>query len=186
MGNYEAWSKDGKYGLRVPSRIMKKMQHLCKKANNVEVGGILVGYYNRRHDCAIVTNCSGPPRDSECGKSFFYRGIQDLQHWLIRSWNLRQRRYYLGEWHFHPSANPTPSSVDMKQMKSNAESKSYRCPEPVLFVIGGNPDKNYACVSFVYIKERGMIELYKQWENRRTSHSCCSKEGQAGSKKENT
>ena len=165
-GNYEAWSKDSKYGLRVPFEILKKMQHLCKKAHDVEVGGILIGYYNRCHDCAIVTDCSGPPRDSECGKSFFYRGIQGLQNWLIRLWNLRQRRYYLGEWHFHPNANPTPSSVDIDQMKSNSEKESYSCPEPVSLILGGDPNKDCACRSFVYVKEKGIIELHEQWENR--------------------
>ena len=165
MGNYEAWSKDSKYGLRVPFRILKKMQHLCKKVNNVEVGGILVGYYNRRHDCAIVTGYSGPPKDSECGKSFFYRGVHGLQLWLIRLWNLRRQRYYLGEWHFHPFSNPAPSSTDTEQMKTHAENKSYSCPEPIMFIIGGDPNTNCTYRAFVYVKEKGTIELFRRWED---------------------
>lgn len=165
MGNYEAWSGDGRYGMRMPFKILQKMAHLCKKVKNVETGGILVGYYNRRHNCAIVTESSAPPEDSESGKSFFYRGIKGLQQWLARLWQFRRRRYYLGEWHFHPNSNPTPSNVDIQQIKSNAENRRYACPEPIMFIIGGGLDADWAYKSFVYIRDKGLIELFRGWEN---------------------
>ncbi|MFA5240536.1 MAG: Mov34/MPN/PAD-1 family protein [Phycisphaerae bacterium] len=163
-GNYEAWSKDKKYGLRIPSEVLQKMLSFCQKAGNMETGGILVGYYNRHHDCAIITDCSNPPRDSKCGENYFYRGVHGLQKWLIRLWHLGQQMYYLGEWHFHPFANPNPSDIDIKQLRSNAGNKSYNCPEPVIFIIGGNPNNKWLCKPLVYIRDKEAIELFKQWE----------------------
>ena len=108
-GNYEAWSRDGKYGLRIPFEVLQKMLSFCQKVGNLETGGILVGYYNRCHDCAIVIDCSKPPQDSKLERYNFYRGIKGLQKWLNKLWNLGRRRYYLGEWHFHPFTDPKPS-----------------------------------------------------------------------------
>ena len=76
MDNYEAWSEDKKYGLRISEKIVKKILGFCVKAGNKETGGILVGYYNQHHDCAIVTDCSSPPIDSQHEKDRFYRGIR--------------------------------------------------------------------------------------------------------------
>lgn len=163
--NYEAWSEDVKYGLRIPSQVLQKMLNFCREVEGIESGGIMVGYYNHQHDCAIVIDCSGPPKDSKRGKNFFHRGIHCLQNWIDKLWQLRQRRYYLGEWHFHPLSNPSPSITDTKQMKINAEDKSYSCPEPILFIIGGDPNTNCDCSAFVYAKGKGTIELLKRWEN---------------------
>jgi integrative and conjugative element protein (TIGR02256 family) len=160
-GNYEAWSEDTKFGLRIPSHILQKMLNLCREKESVECGGILVGYYNRKHDCAIVIDCSGPPKDSTRGKNFFHRGIHGLQKWIDKLWKLGHRRYYLGEWHFHPFGNPDPSDVDEKQIKENSENKSYHCPEPIMFIIGGDPNNNWSCRTLLYLKGKGLIELYK-------------------------
>ena len=165
MGNYEAWSEDKRYGLRIPNGIMQRILHCCKKVGDVETGGILVGYYNRRYDCAIVTDSSKAPQDSKREKRTFYRGVKGLQKWLNQLWILRKKRYYLGEWHFHPFAIPGLSGIDINQIKSNSESNSYHCPEPVLFIVGGDPNTEWSCKSFVYVKEKGSIELIEQWES---------------------
>lgn len=167
MGNYEAWTEDNRFGLRIPSKVVGRVLSLCTLAQNIETGGILVGYYNRPHDCAIVTDCSGAPKDSRGGQNFFYRGVHGLQRWLASLWNLGQRRYYLGEWHFHPFAKPDPSNTDLTQMRINAEDKSYHCPEILMFIIGGDPKAKWTCRSFVYSRRDGLIELVKGWEGNR-------------------
>lgn len=158
-GNYEAWSEDAKYGLRIPSQVLQKMLDFCREDQGIESGGIIVGYYNRQHDCSIVIDCSGPPKDSKHGKNFFHRGIHGLQKWINKLWKLGQRRYYLGEWHFHPFGATEPSSVDLLQTKENSESKLYQCPEPIIFILGGSPDRDWTCKSFVYVRNKGLIEL---------------------------
>lgn len=164
MGNYEAWSENQICGLRISDTIMQKMLSLCNDAGNVETGGVLVGYYNRGHDCAIVTDVSKASQDSKQYRNTFYRGIKGLQRWLNTLWNRGRKRYYLGEWHFHPFANPTPSKTDIEQLQENANNKSYHCPEPILFIIGGDPNNKWSCKSLVYMEGK-ISELFKQWEN---------------------
>lgn len=165
MGNYEAWSKDGSYGIRIPSRVLQQILSLSQRAGDVETGGILVGYYTRKHDCAIVTMSSSAPPDSRSGKCSFYRGVQGLQKWLTTLWNLGRRRYYLGEWHFHPAGHPRPSGTDIAQTRRNAEDKSYNCPEPIMLIVGGDPSDGWEIGCFVYVNGRGMLELTRRWED---------------------
>ena len=160
-GNYEAWTRNGHYGLRIPSKVVHKMLDLCRESNNIETGGILVGYYSRSRDCAIVTDCSNAPKDSRRGKRFFYRGVYGLQRWLSSLWKLGQRRYYLGEWHFHPFAPADPSVIDLKQMKEDAKDKSYNCPEVLMFIIGGDPANEWTCHSFMYSQREGLLEFIR-------------------------
>lgn len=163
--NYEAWSPCHRYGLRISAQVLQKTLTFCKNNCEFETGGIMVGYYNRRHDCAIVTDCSGPPRDSTCRRTYFRRGIEGLQRWINRLWYLKERRYYLGEWHFHQFAKPNPSSTDICQIISNAENRSYKSPEVIMFIIGGDPKTKWSCRSFVYSRQVGLIELVKGWEH---------------------
>lgn len=110
----------------------------CRRSAPEETGGILVGFYTGALDCAVVTGASERPPDSESGRTWFVRGTVGLQRWLDRLWRRSRRRYYLGEWHFHPGGDPEPSLTDAKQMGEIAGNASYRCPEPVLLLVGGS------------------------------------------------
>jgi integrative and conjugative element protein (TIGR02256 family) len=109
----------------------------CRGFAPAETGGILVGYYNDALSCAVVTDASERPLDSKSGRNWLVRGTAGLQGWLDRLWCNNKRRYYLGEWHFHPGGVPEPSPTDTKQMGTIARSPSYKCPEPVL-LLGGS------------------------------------------------
>ncbi len=157
--NYEAWSDDAKYGVRIGGTELAAMQRLCCEADTSETGGILVGYYNQNQDCAIVTKCCRAPSDSKCGKHKFYRGGRGLQELLLRLWNARRRRYYLGEWHYHPHSAPNPSGDDIDQMRRNSEDAKCQCPEPILVIIGGDPGGDAVYRAFVYEKKKKLVEL---------------------------
>jgi hypothetical protein len=61
---------------------------------------------------------------------------------LERAWGLR-KEYYLGDWHFHPFSPPNPSADDYDQMLRIASSPNWKCPEPVLLIIGGDPHRQW-------------------------------------------
>lgn len=139
MPDQEYWTGDGRFGARVSEAVMAKVRAFCVKANGLETAGILVGTYNMNHDCAVVTDASDAPPDTRRGRTWVHRGVAGLQQWLHQLWN-SERRYYLGEWHFHPDHDPTPSGDDFHQMKLIADAHSYQCPEPLLMIVGGNQD----------------------------------------------
>ena len=77
---------------------------------------------------------------------------------LDRVWGHR-RDYYVGEWHFHPFATPVPSPTDEKQMAEIANTSTWRCPEPVLLIIGGNPQTRWTASATVTSRRGERVSL---------------------------
>lgn len=131
----------------------------------METGGIFVGEYSEEGDCALVAAVSGAPADSRAGRAWFYRGVRGLQVWLDRLWH-RERKYFLGEWHFHPYAEPTPSGTDKRQLTEIAKASSYHCQEPILVIIGGDPKGEWRIRSFVFPRDHAFVELFLDTQER--------------------
>lgn len=133
----EFWSEDRTFGLRIPAEILSRILELSRRAAPRETGGILVGFYTESQNCAVVTEVSGAPSDSKSGRTFFVRGTAGLQRWLDKLWH-KEPRHYLGDWHFHPDAEPVPSPTDETQIKAIANAEAWKCPEPVLLIVGAD------------------------------------------------
>lgn len=149
MAKLELRSEDRAFGVQIAQRQLDLILGACRKAGRAETGGLLIGTYSKGHDVAIVSNATKAPRDSASGYSWFQRGVAGLQQVLGRLWR-RGAGYYLGEWHFHPFGSPTPSSVDTRQMCAIARDAKYRCPEPVLVIVGGDPGGCWSIGAFVF------------------------------------
>lgn len=158
VADLEFWAANRRFGLKVPETVVGSILAHCREAGEVETGGILIGQYTGRHDCAMVHQVTGPPEDSTATRTRFRRGTIGLQPLLDRLWR-RERRYYLGEWHFHPGASPDPSGVDDRQLRSIASDRQYNCPEPVLLIVGGDPSAAWAAAAFVFPKGEGRIPM---------------------------
>ena len=129
-------SAGGKFNLLISECLLNDMHTFCAVARPLETGGILIGYYNCRHDTAIITMVTGPPEDSVRKRTRFSRGVRGLQSVLDARWD--QREYYLGEWHCHPAGSAQPSLADMRQMRGIANDVSLQCPEPILIIVGSD------------------------------------------------
>ncbi|MCI0392351.1 MAG: Mov34/MPN/PAD-1 family protein [Acidobacteria bacterium] len=158
MVNIDFWSEDGRYGLQIAGNHGRSLLRLCRRACPLETGGILLGHYSVSHECAIVTEITKAPLDSQSGRDWFIRGVRGLQRKIDRLWH-RNQGYYLGEWHFHPFGSPLPSSTDAIQMFEIAESEQYHCPEPVLLIVGGDPVDVWSVKAFVFLRKQGFIEM---------------------------
>lgn len=157
-GDHVWRSREGRFGLRVPARTMAQLCRWCRQSGRRETGGILVGHYSAALDCAVVSAVRSAPSDSRRGASWFARGTHGLQAWLDELWRAQQH-YYLGEWHFHPYAAPDPSPTDCAQMRRIAHDPSYRCPEPVLLIIGGDPRGAWQAAASVFPAAADAVQL---------------------------
>ena len=99
-----------------------------------ETGGILVGRYAAAGQVACIELATPPPGDSEAGLDWFKRGSEGLADLLAEQWDLPERRYYVGEWHFHPLGSAEPSRQDREQMREVAADRRYRCSRPILII----------------------------------------------------
>jgi len=129
---------DRHLGVVLDDEVRDRLVEHCRRAGRKETGGILIGRYSNLHDQAIVTDVTGPPKDSVRRQFSFVRGLVGVQRRLDRAW--RQRDFYLGEWHFHPFMAADPSGRDRTQIIDFSRDPAYACPEPILLVVGGDPD----------------------------------------------
>lgn len=121
-----------------------------------ETGGVLIGQYNAEHDTATVLQIERPP-DSVGRHTTFRRGRQGLGTLLQQLWQEPQQRFYLGEWHTHPRKSPEPSPTDLSQMREPALRRGFSCPEPVLVILGGDPQSNWSL--HVSVHPRGVAPI---------------------------
>ena len=149
----ELRSPDRRFGLFLPEPVVRDLLDYCVEADGVETGGILLGRYTPGLDCAEVTMLTGAPADSRAGRTWFHRGTAGLQRLVGRLWRDR-REYYLGEWHYHPGAAPTPSGTDVTQMQMIARDPARACPEPILVIVGGHPAGDWVLAAGVYLPQR--------------------------------
>ena len=130
---------DGKYSVCFSKKTKQKLIELCSKANPKETGGILIGTYSKDQSTAIISTIVPAPKNSISKHFSFLRGTKGLLKILDRAWD--QGKYYLGEWHYHPNAQPNPSDQDIRQMNELSKCTDLHCPEPVLIIVGGNSDE---------------------------------------------
>ncbi|RKH24590.1 hypothetical protein D7V77_20315 [Corallococcus sp. CA041A] len=158
MPDLEFHSEDACFQVHLPQPLLRKLLKLCRASEQHETGGILVGHYSEALDCARVRRVSSPPPDSKRGLAWFERGTKGLQALLDRSWSSR-RDHYLGEWHFHPFAAPIPSATDLRQLMSIARDPRYRCPEPLLLIVGGDPAGEWSVSVHVVPRDAEAVPL---------------------------
>lgn len=98
----------------------KKLIEDIEKCKNMdlhnETGGCLFGCYDKDARNIYVFYQYHAPDDSKCSYNYFERGCNGMFSVLEQ---ISKRTYhqvkYLGEWHSHPYASSTPSSLDKKQ-----------------------------------------------------------------------
>jgi hypothetical protein len=135
-GSLGGMTESGEFILSFQKKPWANINRICENAGNMETGGILIGYYSEDGTTAIVTETTGPPRDSSYGPTWFRRGFAGLRMILTQRWNGERRQYYLGEWHYHPREVVALSALDMVRMKRISENPRYQCCEPIMVIVG--------------------------------------------------
>lgn len=160
-------SADGEVAVDLEPQAVEQMLRQAARGKRKETGGILTGRYSALGDRAFVQEASGPPPDSKREAAAFFRGVAGLTRRLRRLWD--HGSYYIGEWHFHPFASASPSPRDLQQMLAFAADPDYRCPRPILVVVGGDPSADWL-IEVRLIADRKVITLRRLTGGETTDH----------------
>ena len=110
--------------------------HRQTRPDDTEAGGILVGL--RRGEHMHVTGFTSPGPQDRRARTGFHRARRYHQaqalNWWRRSGGLVD---YLGEWHTHPEARPSPSATDLREWRLLLQ----RYERPLAFMIAGTRDE---------------------------------------------
>ncbi|MER9491565.1 Mov34/MPN/PAD-1 family protein [Mesorhizobium sp. M0320] len=117
--------------------LLNSVSDASGHAGQVETGGILIGRYLTDGHTVVLEEATEMPKDSQFGPTWFRRGQRGLEALLKDRW--ARGLHYVGEWHSHPGGSPEPSSDDLAAMHRIASDPLYRCPSPIMLIIGGEP-----------------------------------------------
>ena len=153
-------TRDSAYRVLAAKEILYKLENMCRILPTEETGGIIVGYYSDDLRTAIITEVTSPPADSKKGFSWFIRGIEGLRSLLKERWGQARRTFYIGEWHYHPSAIVEPSSDDFEQMRQISKTKKYQCREPMMIILGKSENSTRPLRIFLCAQGNIIEELF--------------------------
>lgn len=153
---------DGSYSVRIPTSVLTKMHECCVASFPYETGGILIGSYSEDCSWANITQICGASKNSIRRRRSFVRLGQDYLPILSNLWDKNQ--YYLGEWHFHPRSSAEPSVTDINTMMKLSHNRELHCPEPLLIVVGGEPQKWDLSVSVFSNQSKIVLSLFPPLE----------------------
>lgn len=102
---------------------------------SLETGGILVGMLNSGPTITITDVTTAQSKDIR-HKFRFRRSADEHQSLMDQLWEESgYRKMYLGEWHTHPEAIPSPSGVDICGWKAIAK-KRQNTPWALFIILG--------------------------------------------------
>lgn len=120
--------------IEIKPNVISLLKELYLNSLPKETGGILFGYYSEDLIQAFITDIYYDISDSKKSYRSFVRGKKGFKTYSQKMWN--ENKYYLGEWHTHPSSLPFMSLQDKSQMIKIKQNKKMRCPEPILIILG--------------------------------------------------
>lgn len=115
------------------AQVVETLNGFRQNPGTNESGGILLGF--RRPPHLHVVDCTVPSRRDHRNPFAFFRFDRRHQDAAKKLWETTKGAgYYLGEWHTHPVASPSPSITDRKEWE-----KLMRSPlgPDLLFLIVG-------------------------------------------------
>lgn len=113
--------------------VMQHFRQIDVRAS--EAGGVLLGRHLHDESAIIVDAITTPLPSDRRSRTRFYRS-QQHQVAIDQAWrNSHRTCTYLGEWHTHPEAIPTPSPIDHADWQRRLQADQFT--EPLFFIIVG-------------------------------------------------
>lgn len=126
----------GAFVLLEPSVLDGILAQRQQGPGDPEAGGILLGM--RRGEHIHVTQLTSPGPQDRRTRTAFHRARQSHQELALRQWrDSGGVMDYLGEWHTHPEAGPSPSATDLREWRTPLRSYD----TALVFLIAGTREE---------------------------------------------
>lgn len=112
------------------------LAHAQHAPTALEAGGVLLGRLIAGTADLVVDAVTPPMPGDRRSRTSFRRAARRHQEAIDRAWHESgETTAWLGEWHTHPEADPTPSGIDWKDWHRKLVED--RFAGPLLFIIVG-------------------------------------------------
>jgi integrative and conjugative element protein (TIGR02256 family) len=119
-------TRDGKR-LKLDDAVLERFALYRQVApHHHEAGGVLLGRHLLDSSDIVVDEITEPMAGDSRSRFRFRRGQWNHQRRIDEAWLAsRGTCVYLGEWHTHPEADPTPSSTDLHDWRRRLRTDAF-------------------------------------------------------------
>lgn len=154
--------------VEMPEEVMSQLIAVADRSHPFETGSCLFGSHSDDLSTLIIKGMAPISPASHGTRLDFIRRNDGLHDFFRDLWERsRGDEFYVGEFHSHQSGFPIPSEQDNVSLHGIAKAKGSQCRQPVLFLIGGQPE-NRSHGLYIYTKKR-CFWLRKEFSVRRSS-----------------
>lgn len=148
---------DGNMKVAVALEVIQQLRDLQEKHSFCkESGGIIVGYYENTLGGLKISDLTFPQAEDVRSRFRFIRKTAGHQDIMDELWKKSgYKKSYLGEWHTHNQANPSPSPIDKLNWKKIA--KREQNFDILYFVIVGTSKIGFWAIQNSMLKQVDMI-----------------------------
>jgi len=140
------------------THIIKFLRSELAQFNNLETGGVLLGYIKDNIIYIEKASGSGPNAIHE---PYFFKADSDFVDMFIdiEIANSYEKLRYIGEWHSHLQFKAKPSDIDLESLWDIADTTNDFC---LLLIIGAVEfkNRNFINKSITLIKYKDCNEIY--------------------------
>ena len=152
------YNNDHDIAIELKIDILKEIHKKCIESYPKETGGVLFGYY-KEENLAFITDIWEEENTLNKNKTRFVRGTNGLKNISDELW--KQNIYYLGEWHYHPDGTCDASNTDIQTIIGISKNNMYKCPEPIMLIIGSLNAKSFS-EAFYLVNKESLIIIKRQ------------------------
>lgn len=121
--------------VEISDELIDRIREAGLKHYPNEFGGVFVGEYSKDKQTVNVSDII-LPLAYKSSRVSFDRGIDGLKEKLLDYYNAEPSRIYVGEWHTHPNASPTPSWTDILAIRQIVTSENVNINNPIMLILG--------------------------------------------------
>ncbi len=146
----------------VRAAALQALRGYRQRPRAAERGGVLAGYRSGRR--WVITHVSPPSARSLGGLFWVRRDRRDAQRFINRVFTETNGTVnYLGEWHTHPEAKPTPSACDRKMLSDLLTISRLEIAFLVGVIVGDTGQLQWWCQTTAGDFEQAKVESPANW-----------------------
>lgn len=121
----------------VENAAQQTVEREIARAGRNETGGLLLGWFRRDLGLAVIGHATGPGRDAQQEPARLVLDTANLQQEVERQFvETNGQISYIGDWHLHHAARPSPSQTDIASLADIASHPEINVPNPILVIVG--------------------------------------------------
>ncbi|WP_418514581.1 Mov34/MPN/PAD-1 family protein [Deinococcus sp. RM] len=102
-----------------------------------EAGGMLIGHHPVDSQDIVLDRLTTPQPEDRRSRCRFHRDQAAHQQLLDLHWMASGgKRTYVGEWHTHPEARPSPSGLDLRSWRKALRGTAFQGPGLLFIIVG--------------------------------------------------